>query len=230
MGKAKHTIDGQTALSATTLPSYLNAGWKEYWFRSNGFEECDRIRNESADFGKKVHAIVESFLRGEAYTLAPDDRVSTCAGMIIDWCKQAQVKPLLLPSQFGAKAGQPAMEFELVSRELLIVGHPDLLCTFGDSPIPWILDWKTSKKMDVGYVMQVAIYAQCWFEMTGQKINDAAILRVEKDPTVMPQFEPLEVHNIFEVLVPLVRDAKNVYDFFENRGKWKKPKKEKGAA
>lgn len=227
MGRAKHTINGQTALSATTLPNYLNSGWKEFWFRKTGFEECDRVRDESTVFGKKVHNLVEKYLRGEVYELLPDDRPSVCAGMLIDWCKQAQVKPLILPAQFGEKAGQPAMEFKVEDEELLMVGHPDLICTFGDNPTPWILDWKTSKKFDPAYIMQATTYAKAWFMMTGQKINDAAILRVDKDPTLTPQFETEEIHDIFEKYVPVLRDAKNVYDFFEERGKWKKPKKEK---
>lgn len=222
MGKAKYTIDGKTAVSATTLPSYLNSSWKEFWFRKYGFEECDRVRDESTVFGKKVHNIVEAYLRGKEIELV--GRVGVCAGLIIDWCKQAQVKPLVLPQQFEDKAGQMAMEFQVRSKELLMVGHPDLICTFGDSQVPWILDWKTSKKMDVSYILQVSMYAQGWFEMTGQKINDAAILRVEKDPEEVPQFEAMEIHNIFDTYIPLLREAKNVHDFFEGRGKWKKVK------
>ncbi len=220
MGRPKHLINGKTATSVTTLFGDLDANWKEFWFRKHGFEECDRIRDESASFGKKVHALVEKHLRGEPYELIPNDRVSTCAGLIIEWCKQAQVKPVTL------LGGKPAMEFEVVSKELLLVGHPDLICTFGDSPVKWIADWKTAKKMSLGYTLQVAAYALCWFEMTGEKINDAAIIRVEKDPAAEVQFEALEIHNIFEVYVPLVKAAKAVHDFFNKRGAWAKTKKE----
>lgn len=219
--KAKYTINGEAALSVTSLTDFIDSQWKEFWFRKYGFEECDRIRKESTEFGHKVHAIVEQFLRKEPYMLVEGDRVSTCAGLVIDWCKQAQLNILPLPQVFGENAGKPACEFEVVSKELMLVGHPDGIGTFGTNPLPWIIDWKTSKKMSLTYKLQVAAYAQAWFEMTGQRIDDAAIIRVEKDPNEPVQFETIEVHEIFQKFVPVVREAKSIYDFLKGKGKWK---------
>jgi hypothetical protein len=221
MGKAKYTINGKTALAVTTLGSFIDSAWKEYWFRQYGFAECDRIRDESAAFGKQVHTLIEKHLRKEDYELLSDDRVSTCAGLVIDWCKQADVRPLILPEQFGERAGTPAMEFEVKSEELLLVGHPDLFCTFSTMPTVWCGDWKSSKKMSLTYRMQVAAYVFCWREMTGQVIDDAFIVRVEKDPSAEQQFETLELHNLFDVYVPIVKEAKDIYDFLNRRGKYK---------
>jgi CRISPR/Cas system-associated exonuclease Cas4 (RecB family) len=44
-----------------------------------------------------------------------------------------------------------------------------------------VLDWKTSNYMRVEYAWQVAAYVRAYEEMTGQKIEDAFLVRLEKE-------------------------------------------------
>ena len=159
----------------TSVLSALNSGWLEFWHRKVGFEECDRIRDESTAFGKKVHKYIEDYVRdGE---LPPEGREGDCARIVIKWLSDNKVKPL-------------HMEVELKEEKLRLIGHADLICEIANEQI--MLDYKTSKKVSKDYALQLAAYAHMANKQLGTKIAKGVILRVDKDPEKELQLEVVE--------------------------------------
>lgn len=208
--KPKHLIKGEAVPTVTQLIDlYGDKYGLMVWYGRNGWEECQRVKNESAKLGSEVHRLVEAFLKGENPQLDLSNRMHTCAGNIINWCKETKVTAITL-------------EPELVSEKYMYVGHCDAIVTLGNSKLPWLIDWKTSSKIDIIYALQLAGYAQAYFEMTGTIVDDGAIIRAEKDPNKSPQFEIKEFHQLFTKYVPLFLHLRELYDFYKNKGKFSK--------
>lgn len=193
--------------------------WKTMLARYNPLAEADRISDESTTFGKGVHRVVESYLLGTPLPTGmqpdvPTARQLTCGGYMVDWLKQTKAKPLTI-------ADKPAVEFELKDEELGLVGHPDMVCTFGEDTVPFLIDWKTSKQASLDYIIQLALYAELMHRQYGIRVNDGAIIRTPSDPSAVPQFEPHEYHGLREKYLELAMEALDVFKFFSNKGRWR---------
>jgi len=256
----------------TEVASFVNAGWKEYWYKSiekgtkenpvglieltarecvefsktahtaeewkaflenkTALKEADRISRESTEFGKGVHHIAESHLlkrpignswsddSGNVHPLTERQKFS--GGLITKWCDDAKVKPIEVTGITGIK--MPAIEIELISEEHKIVGHPDLINSFGEDPTIWITDWKTSKECRIEYVLQLAAYAHMLWEKYRIPCDNGAIIRTPSDPNVFPQFETHTFTNLRTKYFPLFLEALDVVNFFKKKGKWKELK------
>jgi hypothetical protein len=198
----------------TEVIDFVDSAWKQYWFKSVGLAEADRISKESTDFGKGVHSVAENFLLGTPIERAISERQKYCGDLLINWCKEASVKPLEV-------SGKKAIELDLISERYKLTGHPDLVCTFGSNPVVWIVDWKTSKECRRGYALQLAAYATILKEQYGIDCDDGCIIRVPSDPNATPQFEAHEFHNIKETYWPVFEQALDVLHYFKKKGKWK---------
>ncbi len=208
--------------------------WKTFLSDRTAMAVADRISKESTDFGKAVHSIAEAFLLGQdepkvitledewdkPFTRQITAREKFCGEMLVKWCKEAKVKPITL-------GGKLAIETALESETLGLTGHPDLVCTFGDNPTVFIIDWKTSKENRVEYGLQLAAYCLIIKEQFGVEINDGAIVRVPSDPNSKPQFETHEYHNLLTRYGPAFISALETVHYFKGRGKWAKTKEKK---
>lgn len=257
-------------LRVTSIASFVNSEWKEFWFKSiekgskgepgllditanecvkfsqqkhsadewkafltsrTAMKEAERIGRESTEFGKAVHSIAEAFLLGQPepgtitlqdqydkdYTRSLTEREKFCGSLLVKWCQEAKVKPIML-------GGKPAIETALQSETLGLTGHPDLVCTFGDDPTIWIVDWKTSKEFRLEYKLQLAAYAAMIKEQYGIEINNGVIIRVPSDPNVTPQFEPHIVHDLLTKYFDAFKSCLDAVLFFKKRGRWKEVK------
>ena len=198
----------------TTILDFINSSWKQYWIKSVGIAETDRISRESTEFGRQVHAIAENYLTGKIIEKTPTEREQFCGDLLIRWCKEAQVKPLELE-------GQKAVEVELKSETYGLIGHPDLICTFDKDSTLFVCDWKTSKEFRLEYPLQLAAYAMMLKEQYGLVCNDGAIIRTPSDPNVMPQFETHEYHQLSEKYQGVFLECLDIYNYFSKKGRFK---------
>ncbi len=198
----------------TAVLDWVDSNWKQYWLRSVGFEEADRISKESTAFGRNVHKIVENHLIGSPLPEELTEREKACGNYLVQWCKESVVKPIELN-------GQKAIELDLKSEKMKLTGHPDMVCSFGTNPLPWVVDWKTSKKCSKGYPLQLAAYAYMVKEQYGLEIHDGVIVRVPSDPNAMPQLELHQFTGLQKVYWPMFKKCLEVYSFYNGKGKWK---------
>lgn len=149
----------------TSVLSYLTAQWLQYWWRKVGFEEADRVRDASTDFGKVVHKHLERWLNGEVYSMEGDEHFPFARPIML-WLQENKVQPL-------------EWEKEVKDSTLKLVGHFDLLGEMGGEK--YVIDFKTSKKIDKTYGLQLAAYAYLIKKTLKILVNKGIILRVDKE-------------------------------------------------
>ena len=91
-------------------------------------------------------------------------------------------------------------------------GTFDALGHFNNPKELFVLDWKTSSRVDKFYGCQLAAYAHAYTEQTGISIVGGGIVRLEKDPSKRKQIEIKQFDHLedyFDVFLAL----KKVYDF-----------------
>lgn len=201
-------------IRVTDVCSFINGSWWQYWAKSVGIAECERISLESTEFGKAVHKVIENHLIATPIPELTTERQLFCGKLMVDWCKQTNFKPLMIE-------GKPCIEYTLTSEKYMFRGHPDVIGTFGDDPRPWVVDWKTSKECRLEYILQKAAYAYALGEQCGIECNDGTVVRTPSDPNVMPQFETHPFNNLKEVYFPIFLEGLHIVEFFKKRGKWK---------
>lgn len=69
-------------------------------------------------------------------------------------------------------------EVDYVSTEHRYGGCPDAICTIGSDKV--LCDWKTSKSLHKGHLVQVAAYADLWEQDHGEELAGSYILRLDK--------------------------------------------------
>lgn len=209
-------------IRVTSVLGFLDSAWKEYWYKnlakscSNPMEEADRIGKESGAFGTAVHEIVEAHLLKHPLEKVYTPRQLQCAGTLIQWLTEAGAEVLMVD-------GRPAIEFEVVSESLGLIGHLDAVLTIDGTP--WLIDWKTSSKMRKTFPLQKAAYAKMLQIQYGINVNDGATLRVDRDPSVAAQFEVKEYHGLLDVYWDVYKSGLDFYSFMNNKGKWAIKKK-----
>lgn len=161
----------------TSVLSALNSSWLEFWWRKNGFEACDKIRDESTEFGKKCHSYIEAHVRAGTFVETPDSREADCAQIVQHWLLTEEAKPVYI-------------EQELKDEKLKLIGHCDLIAEIHGELV--VIDYKTSKKIDKSYGLQLAAYAHMANTQFGLKIDKGIILRADKDPDKEKQLEVVE--------------------------------------
>lgn len=203
-------------IRVTTVLGWLDSAWYQWWLKSlakvtdKPVEEAERISKESAAFGTAVHKMVELYLRGELSDFSGSDRVTQCAGMLVNWLKQTHGTPYLI----GA-SDKIGLEYEVKSKKLGLVGHFDALLSVNNSL--WLADFKTSNKIKKSQYLQLAAYSKMLEEEYNLDVNQGVILRVDKDPNKMPQFEYEEVHDLKGKYWPVFEKGLAVYKFFNRK-------------
>lgn len=160
----------------TSVLSALNAEWKEHWFRKNGFAECDRIRDESATFGRNVHAIVESWILFGQMPGGYSNKEEEWAEAIINWLSENKAIPVKIGNEL-------AIEFEVKDEKLKLIGHLDALFNIAGENV--LTDFKTTGEHRIEFPLQKAAYAKM-LENYGIEVNKGLTIKV-----MMKQDKPI---------------------------------------
>ena len=148
------------------LSHYPKGKFFEDWLKKVGYAS-EYIVKKAGEEGTQVHEMIESYLNGEELKFLEhgipmyDPNVWQMFLRFVDWWEE--YKPTLVEA-----------EVHLFSDELKIAGTCDLVCEIGNEL--WIIDFKTSNHLQTTYDLQTAIYAQCFEECYGKKINRAGVL------------------------------------------------------
>jgi ATP-dependent exoDNAse (exonuclease V) beta subunit len=148
------------------LSHYPKGKFFEDWLKKVGYAS-EYIVKKASEEGTQVHEMIEAYLNGEELKFLEhgipmyDPNVWQMFLRFVDWWEE--YKPTLVEA-----------EVHLFSDELKIAGTCDLVCEI-DNEL-WIIDFKTSNHLQTTYDLQTAIYAQCFEECYGKKINRAGVL------------------------------------------------------
>lgn len=162
-------------IRVTTVLSFLDSYWWQFWAKKVGLDECERVSKVSREFGTGVHEIIELCLTDRtcsANLFTPRQR--ECAQYILDWLKETKARVI-------------DIEAKLEDKKLGLCGHCDLIAEI-DGTV-FIIDWKTSKKVSLTYPLQLSAYAHMASKQLKMPIDNGVIVRVPNDPKADPQFE-----------------------------------------
>jgi len=148
------------------LSHYPKGKFFEDWLKKVGYAS-EYIVKKASEEGTQVHEMIESYLNGEELKFL-EHGIPMYPTLVwqmflrfVDWWEE--YNPTLIEA-----------EVHLFSDKLRIAGTCDLVCEIGDEL--WIIDFKTSNNLQTTYDLQTAIYAQCFEECYGKKINRAGVL------------------------------------------------------
>lgn len=179
-----HTEHEKAWPSVTQVLSVVDKPFLRIWYGKNGLEYCERVKKEAGEFGASLHDMIERRLRGEQAPAVSERHVQMC-DLFERWKYQSNFTPV-------------AIECKVESKEYEYHGTFDCIGHFGDSNSLFILDWKTSSKIDNLYGCQLAAYANAYKEETGICVAAGGVVRLEKDPTKPKQIEVKQFDNLDE--------------------------------
>jgi len=139
----------------------------EDWLKRHGYT-ADYVVKKAAEEGTAVHELIEEYFEGKEMKYLNDKgnpkfnpNIWKMFLKFVDFWET--YKPTLVET-----------ETHLFSDKLKIAGTVDLVCEIGDER--WIIDFKTSNHMQTTYELQGSVYAQCYEECYGKKIDRVGML------------------------------------------------------
>ena len=160
--------NGEYYPSITYVLQYYPKGkYFEDWLKQVGFS-ADHIVRKASEEGTQVHEMIENYLNGKELNFLdehdnprynPD--VWQMFIKFVDWWEE--YKPTLIEA-----------EVHLFSDKYKVAGTCDLVCELNGEL--WIIDFKTSNHLQTTYDLQTAVYAQCFEECFGKKVDRTGIL------------------------------------------------------
>ena len=161
-----YEIDGVFYPSVTTILQVINKPALLGWYAKLGKEEAERVKQESADFGKTVHELIRVLLDGGTVDYdKTDDIVGGCLRSFEEWVRLVEFRPLLTEQTVHSKIHQFAGTLDAIG---LVYG------------IPCLIDWKTSSGVYDEMKLQVAAYDVAVKEMALAQPTLHLIVRFDK--------------------------------------------------
>lgn len=153
------------------LGSYPKGKHFEDWLKKVG-HSADWIVKKASEEGTKVHSLIEKYLKGIELSYLNDNgypkMIPNIWQMFLKFVDFWETfKPTLLET-----------EIHLFSDEFKIAGTCDLICEIKlkGKVERWIIDFKTSNQLQTTHELQGALYAKCYEECYGKKIDRIGIL------------------------------------------------------
>lgn len=212
MAHRNPVIHGCKEPSVTQVIAMLRMPFLERWRGLYGNAACDRVMKQSGKFGTTVHDCIDAGLKNKFFALSPPIPRTTY--------RQKQMVKLFWDWQELSRFTPIKTELFVISRMHRYGGTFDALGFFGDDKETlFFLDWKTSSSIEWSYGMQLAAYAQAYFEETGVKVDQGGIIRLEKKPAKFPQLEVKTFNDLFERHLPPFLALREVYEHMKKKEK-----------
>jgi hypothetical protein len=153
------------------LGSYPKGKYFEDWLKKVGYS-AEWIVKKAAEEGTLVHEMIEDWLNGQEVTFLYENgnpkmpvNVWQMFLRFVDFWET--YNPTLIEA-----------EVHLFSDKIQVAGTCDLVCEIEiDGKMErWIIDFKTSNHLQTTYDLQSAVYAQCYEECFGKKIDRIGVL------------------------------------------------------
>ena len=171
-GKRHYETSSGTFISITTLLSSQTPEGILEWRKSVGEDVANYVMRAAATRGSDVHDIIESYLSNK-----PLGNLTTDYGVLA-----AGLFNLMVPI-LDRIDNVRVLEKGIYSERLGIAGRTDCIAEF-DGKLSTI-DFKTASKqrdeINENYLIQATFYSLAWEELTGQKIDQIAIITGTED-------------------------------------------------
>ena len=171
------TLDGNKYPSITTVLSGRDKEGILTWRKRVGEDVANAISRKATNRGTKFHTIVEDFLNNEDVKKHRKD--------FLVYEMFLHMKSSLMININNIRA----QECGLYSHKYKVAGRVDCIAEYDG--VLSIIDFKTSRRKrkdnyNENYYIQASAYAEMFEEMTGEKVEQIAILVVTEDGEVQP--------------------------------------------
>ena len=171
-GKRHYETPSGTFISITTLLSSQTPQGILEWRKSVGEDVANYVMRTAASRGSRVHDMIEAYLSNK-----PLGNLTTDYGVLA-----AGLFNLMVPI-LDRIDNVRVLEKGVYSERLGIAGRADCIAEF-DGKLSTI-DFKTASKqrdeINENYLIQATFYSLAWEELTGQKIDQIAIITGTED-------------------------------------------------
>ena len=171
-GKSHYETSSGTFISITTLLSSQTPQGILEWRKSVGEDVANYVMRTAASRGSRVHDMIEAYLSNK-----PLGNLTTDYGVLA-----AGLFNLMVPI-LDRIDNVRVLEKGIYSAKLGIAGRTDCIAEF-DGKLSTI-DFKTASKqrdeINENYLIQATFYSLAWEELTGQKIDQIAIITGTED-------------------------------------------------
>jgi hypothetical protein len=178
LDKSKMLVPWSTRLSMNTFLERIEEGkaYSRGELNAIGFQikGAHMVALEAAGkTGSAVHGWVEKYLEarraGSGYPAPPTDpKVRSACSAARSWIQEVDLRPM-------------AVEKILYSRMYGFIGTTDLTAAAVINGRSACCDWKSSGRLHASYGLQLAAYTLAWEEMTGTKLEDRWLIRLDKE-------------------------------------------------
>lgn len=143
----------------------------EDWLKRHGYT-ADYVVRKASKEGTQVHEMIEEYFEGKPLNYldksghpSMDPKIWQMFLKFVDFWEE--YKPTLVET-----------EVSLFSDKLKVAGTCDLVCEMEiDGKMErWVIDFKTSNHLQTTYDLQGAVYAQCYEECYGMKVDRVGVL------------------------------------------------------
>ncbi len=185
------------------------------WYAKYGWEECTRIKTESALFGTAVHDLIEQYItkkpRSIEYPESVDqDKARECAKNFATWYDTS-----------GLEVVNAEPEEAVYSKRYNFQGTWDFIGR--KSGVMLAADWKTSNQLYETVGLQLSAYAHLFGEAQGwtdeeifTKIPNGLAVRVDKKTAKVYTKEYTGLKHYFDTFKHLI----HAYEFHTQTGAW----------
>ncbi len=168
---------GKEWLSGSKISSIINKPELNIWRGAIGNKKADKILSDANKIGQEFHEIIQqyledSFVGHEVY----NEKALEMANKVYDWCNKNKLKVITL-------------EKEVKHQELRYNGTLDGVVKIEDHP--YIVDWKTSNRIDKTVVIQLCAYLMALDSMMFPEkfpVNDGLIVNINKKTLKVKEF------------------------------------------
>ena len=191
------------------LSHYPKGKFFEDWLKKVGYS-ADYIVKKASEEGTQVHEMIEAYLNGEELKFLEHGRPMYAPNIwqmflrFVDFWEE--YKPTLIEA-----------EIHLFSDKLKIAGTCDMVCEINGEL--WVIDFKTSNHLQTTYDLQTSIYAKCFEECFGKKVDRTGVLwlksskrRAKKDKMQGKGWEMYESPRTQEDNLNIYRAVRTLFD------------------
>lgn len=170
MAHSETVIDGVVYPSVTQVLSIVEKSFLARWRGKYGNKRCDQKTRAATNIGSEWHSAVQNLVHGVPPAPGVRKRVIDMLVPIQAWQGNTGFVPEVTEVKVVSRIYGYSGTFDAVGK---------LLLQYADELV--MLDWKSSSGIYKDMALQLAAYAQAYFEETGIRITRGLIVLVSKD-------------------------------------------------
>jgi len=196
-----YRLEGKNYIRVTQVLSVIAKPGITAWSARVGRKKVETVLKRRCDLGTLVHNLFERTLKGEAFNLGTYEKeiqedLELFDEFRINTCKEAEgLEQRVWSNKYGYAGTLDFLGNYKSNKKYIVRGHEAKF----EKGARVILDWKTSASIYPTYFLQLAAYVKAFEELTGQKVDGAAVVQFRNNKIRIREKTYKELMDIWEV-------------------------------